>query len=321
MNILIKRINIRCFNHFKFKKRYCTQKINISGVYPPIITPFDENEEIAYNHLENNIEKWNKVPFRGLVIQGSNGEFASLSEDERVDVVKFVKQHISKDKLLIAGSGCEGTRTTVKMTERMAAVGADIAMVVTPCYYKGSMNEKALIKHYITVADKSPIPIILYSVPPNTSLDLSASVIIKLSSHPNIIGLKDSGGDVSKLGYIVHKTKEHNFQVLAGSAGFFLPALTIGCVGGIFALANPLGEPLCNLHKLFLEGKLQEAQSLQLRLISPNIYVTKKYGVAGLKAAMEWFGYYGGSTRLPILPISKEEEEEILKEFKENKFL
>lgn len=324
MSVLFRRINIRCFCNYNFnsKKTYCTKKkLDISGVYPPIITNFEDNEDVAYHYLESNIKKWNEIPFKGLVSQGSNGEFASLSEYERVDVVKFLKKHISNDKLLIAGSGCEGTRTTIKMTERMAMAGADIAMVVTPSYYKGSLNENALMNHYVKVADASPIPILLYSVPSNTSVDLPANVIIKLSSHPNIIGLKESGGDVTKLGYIVHKTKEHSFQVLAGSSGFFLPALSVGCVGGIFALANLLGEPLCHLYELFLKGKLQEAQNLQHRLISPNTAVTKKYGVAGLKVAMEWFGYYGGPTRMPITPLSKEAVDEILKEFKDNKFL
>lgn len=297
------------------------QKFDLSGVYPPITTPFHENEDIAYDQLQKNVKKWNAVPFRGLVIQGSNGEFASLSEDERVEVVKFVKQHIGDNLLLIAGSGCEGTRSTICMTERMAKAGADVAMVVTPCYYKGSMTETALINHYTKVADLSPIPLILYSVPGNTSLDLPANVIIELAKHPNIIGLKDSAGDVAKLGYIVYKTKQSEFQVLAGSAGFFLPALSVGCVGGVFALANLLGESLCHLYKLYLDGKLEEAKFLQHRLIAPNTAITKKYSIAGLKSAMEWFGYYGGPTRLPISPLSQTAIDEILKTFKENNFL
>ncbi|UYV75288.1 HOGA1 [Cordylochernes scorpioides] len=252
----------------------------------------------------------------GLVVQGSNGEFVSMTPQERVEIVSFCRKHLGPSKLLVAGSGCESTQETIQMTQAMARAGADVAMVVTPHYFRGHMTDDALVAHYTKVADASPVPVLLYSVPANTGLDLPVTVAVNLSHHPNIAGIKDSGGNVTKLGLLIHKS-EPGFQVLAGSAGFFLPALSIGCVGGIFALANFLGRDLCQLHQLFLSGSLTEAAQLQRRLIGPNLAVTQKFGVAGLKMAMEWFGYGGGQPRSPLLPLSPPQVEALRVELKE----
>ncbi|KXJ18902.1 4-hydroxy-2-oxoglutarate aldolase, mitochondrial [Exaiptasia diaphana] len=193
----------------------------------------------------------------------------------------------------------------------MAQVGADAALVVTPCFYKGSMTAEALEQHYIKVADSSPVPVILYSVPGNTGIDLPADVVIKLSVHPNIIGVKDSGGDITKIGYMIHKTAENNFQVLAGSASFLLASYALGAVGGVCALANVLGEAVTQLHQMFNDGKMEEAKLLQHRLILPNTAVTKTFGVPGLKASMEMMGYYGGPTRSPLLKLKENQLSEL----------
>lgn len=146
-------------------------------------------------------------------------------------------------------------------------------------------------------------------------------MIVKLSIHPNIIGLKDSGGDISKLGLIVHKTRENNFQVLAGSASFLYGAYHVGCVGGVCALANVLGSECCELESLFKAGKWSEATELQKRLIAPNISVTRRFGVPGLKKALEWFGYVGGPTRMPLLPLTPEQVKMLRSDFESNGFL
>ncbi|XP_060557304.1 4-hydroxy-2-oxoglutarate aldolase, mitochondrial-like [Ruditapes philippinarum] len=284
-------------------------KMDISGIYPPIVTPFNADETIAYDKLQQNMEKWNKIPFRGYVVQGSNGEYVFLREDERIDLVRRVSEMAGKDKLIIAGAGCESTRDTIAMCEKMAKVGAEAVLVVTPSYYKSLMSNAALISHYTKVADASPVPVILYSVPGNTAIDLAPEVVIQLSSHPNIAGVKDSGGDIAKIGYMVHATKGNDFQVLSGSASFLLASYTLGGVGGVLALANILGEQCCDVEKLFKAGKMEEAKLLQHRLIDPNIMVTKKLGVPGLKRAMEMLGYYGGPSRSPLQPITKQNEE------------
>lgn len=293
----------------------------MSGIYPPIVTPFDADENISYEQMENNLKRYSDIPFRGYVVQGSNGEYTYLSKEERVDVVKKVRQMVPKDKLILAGSGCESTRATIEMGKLMAEAGADALLVVTPCFYKSGMTADALYQHYIKVADDSPVPVILYSVPSNTGVDLPADTVARLSSHPNICGVKDSGGDVAKIGLMVHQTKNNNFQVLAGSAGFLMQAYCVGAVGGVCALANVLGKETCELHSLYHAGKYEEAKALQHRLIAPNAAVTRTFGVPGLKQAMEWFGYYGGPCRSPLLPLNKAQEEAVRNTFTSNGFL
>jgi len=295
--------------------------LNISGIYPPIATPFDNEENVDYEKLDANLTLWNKIPFKGYVVLGSNGESPYLKLDERVEMVRRVRQGSPADKLVIAGAGCESTRDTVELIKQMAAVGADAALVVTPCFYKNAMTNDALYQHYHRVADLSPLPIILYSVPGNTGIDLSSDVIIRLAAHPNIIGLKDSAGDVAKLGNIVYKTNHSDFQVIAGSAGFLYPAMTVGCVGGICALANILGSEVCQLYTLMSESQHDAARELQHRLIAPNAAVTRQFGVAGLKQAMDWFGYYGGPTRSPLLPLSTADAHTLRQAFISNGFV
>ncbi|XP_039727525.1 4-hydroxy-2-oxoglutarate aldolase, mitochondrial isoform X2 [Pteropus medius] len=246
------------------------KKVDISGIYPPVTTPFTATAEVDYGKLEENLHKLGTFPFRGFVVQGSTGEFPFLTSSERLEVVSRVRQAMPKNKLLIAGSGCESTQATVEMTVSMAQVGADAAMVVTPCYYRGRMSSAALIHHYTKVADLSPIPVVLYSVPANTGLDLPVDTVVTLSQHPNIAGIKDSSGDVTRIGMMVHKTKRQDFQVLAGSAGFLLASYALGAVGGVCALANVLGAQVCQLERLCLTGQWEDAQKLQHRLIEPN---------------------------------------------------
>ncbi|XP_069756400.1 4-hydroxy-2-oxoglutarate aldolase, mitochondrial [Narcine bancroftii] len=298
-----------------------SRRLDLAGIYPPIITPFNQTGGVDYRHLENNVRKLGDIPFRGLVVQGSNGEFVYLTGDERVEVVRKVRQALPQEMLLVAGSGCESTDATVAMTHRMAEVGANAALVITPCYYRGQMSSAAFVHHYTQVADSSPVPVVLYSVPGNTALDLPVDAIMTLSQHPNIIGLKDSGGDITRIAQIIHKTKKQDFQVLAGSAGYLLASYAMGAVGGVCALANVLGQPLCNLENLCLEGQWADARELQCRLIEPNAAVTRKFGIAALKEAMEWFGYFGGSCRAPLLPLTEAERTELRRNFTSNGWL
>lgn len=295
-------------------------RLDVSGVYPPIATPFDNDENVDYNKLGFNLQRWNDIPFKGYVVLGSNGESTFLTVDERVEIVRRVRQLTARDKLVIAGAGCESTRETVEMTRRMSDAGADAVLVITPCFYKNAMNKDALYKHFHSVADASPLPVILYSVPANTGLDLPADVVIRLASHDNIVGVKDSGGDVAKLADIVYKTESADLQVLAGSAGFLYPALAVGCVGGICALANVLGADVCRLQSLYVAGQYHDARLLQQRLVAPNAAVTRGFGVPGLKLAMDWFGFYGGPTRSPLCGLTDAESETLRRAFTDSGF-
>ncbi|XP_042893224.1 4-hydroxy-2-oxoglutarate aldolase, mitochondrial-like [Penaeus japonicus] len=291
--------------------------VDLGGVFPPMPTPFNHDESVNYDKFASNIEAWHKVPFRGLVVQGSNGEYVYLSPEERVDLVKCVRDTLPRDsgKIILAGSGCESTRATIDMSEKMAKAGADAVMVVTPCYYKAGMKDKALYSHFKSVADNSPVPVILYSVPAFTVIDLSLDVIVDLAEHPNIIGIKESGGDISKIGAIIHRTHSCDFQVIAGSASFFLPCLQMGGVGAVAALANVLGPAVCDLHKLVMDGDMEAAVALQQKLIGPNSAVTKDFGIPGLKQVMDWMGLYGGPTRSPLQSLSEQDAAKLRKIF------
>lgn len=295
--------------------------MDIAGIYPPVTTPFTANAEVDYGKLEENLHKLGTFPFRGFVVQGSTGEFPFLTSSERLEVVSRVRQVMPKDKLLVAGSGCESTQATVEMTVSMAQVGADAVMVVTPFYYRGRMNSAALIHHYTKVADLSPIPVVLYSIPANTGLEIPVDAVVTLSQHPNIVGMKDSGGDVTRIALIVHKTRHQDFQVLAGSVGFLLASYALGAVGGVCALANVLGAQVCQLERLCLTGQWEAAQKLQLRLLEPNAAVTRRFGIPGLKKAMDWLGYYGGPCRAPLQGLSPADEEALRVDFSSNGWL
>ncbi|XP_072027577.1 4-hydroxy-2-oxoglutarate aldolase, mitochondrial-like [Amphiura filiformis] len=297
------------------------KSLDLSGIFPPVITPFDDQENIKYDQMGNNMKRFSEIPFRGFVVLGSNGESVYLSKEEKVETVKKMREMAPKDKIILAGSGCESTRDTIEMSTLMAEVGADAVLVITPCFYKGSMTADALFQHFTKVAGASPVPVVLYNVSKFTGVDITAETAIRLSAHPNIIGLKESSGDVAKIGSVVHKTKGNNFQVLAGSASFLLPAYAVGAVGGVCALANVLGNECCDLHKLYHTGKYDEARSLQHRLIAPNAAVTSKFGVPGLKQSMEWFGLYGGPVRSPLLPLTKQQMEDARSAFTGNGFL
>nr|CAD7456079.1 unnamed protein product [Timema tahoe] len=290
--------------------------LDLSGIFPPIATPFLEDESIAYDKLEENLKKWSKIPFKGYVVQGSNGEYPLLTPAERVDMVKRVKALIPKDKLLISGSACESTRQTIEMTNAMAEAGADAVLVLCPSYFKASMTLSALTEYFTSVADGSEVPVILYNMPANTGIDMTAPLITSLASHPNIIGLKDSGGDITKMATVVKNTKHLSFQVVAGSTGFLLPALLVGCTGGINGLANILGKEVCQVYQLFQESRLKEAVQLHHNLVTPNSLVTRELGVPAMKAALDYMGLYGGPCRRPLQPLTSEEMRRVRDAFK-----
>jgi len=294
--------------------------VDLSGVFPPIVAAFNQDESVAWEQLRANLARWRQEPLSGVLVHGSNGEFSYLTTEERLDMVRVVREELGKEQLVLAGSGCESTLETIRMTAAMAEAGADVAVVITPSYYKAKMTGAALEAHFTAVADASPIPVVLYSVPANTTIDLPVPSVARLAAHPNIIGMKESGGDVAKIGEMVHLTRREEFQVLAGSASFLLPALAVGAVGGICALANCLPGEVSRLHALHREGSTEEALELQHRLIAPNNAVTKQFGVPGLKEAMGWFGYYGGPTRRPLLPLGQAEATALQAAFTANGF-
>jgi len=294
--------------------------ISLKGCFPPIPTPFDAQGRVDRDHLASNLDSWQKTPLSGFAVLGSNGEAALLREAEKLQVWKTAHEVIDDDHLFIAGTGCESTLETLELTEKAAGIGADAALVVTPHYYKARMDRRALVTHYTAIADRSPIPVIIYNVPASTGLDVSADVIIELSPHLNIIGLKESSGNVVKMGQVVAGAG-HGFQVLAGSGSFLLPGLAVGAVGGVMALASVAPHELNEIVASFEKGDLKKAGEVQLRLIAPNAAVTSQFGIAGLKSAVDLVGMYGGPVRPPLLPLEPAQQEELKRILQKAKLL
>lgn len=285
-------------------------EISLKGCFPPIPTPFDARGRVDHDHLASNLEKWKKTPLRGFAVLGSNGEAVHLREAEKIEVWKTASEVIGNDRIFIAGTGCEATMETIELTEKAASLGAHAALVVTPHYYMARMDRRALVTHYTTIADHSPIPVILYNVPAATGLDMSAEIVIELAGHPGIVGLKESSGNVVKMGQVVGRVKD-TFQVLAGSGSFLLPALAVGAVGGVMALASVAPHALNDIVVSFDKGDLETAKAIQLRLIPANAAVTSQFGIAGLKAALDLIGMYGGPVRPPLLPLEPPQADEL----------
>ncbi len=284
----------------------------LNGIFPPLPSSFDYDETLALDKMRSNIEKLNSFDLRGFLVLGSNGELVHLSDAEKIQVYEMAREAITPDKLMIAGTGGQSTRETIMLTRAAATVGADAALVLNPFYYKGLMNPEALKQHYFTVADASTIPVIVYNMPANSGMDMDAETLLMLSEHPNIIGMKDSGGNVAKMGEI-RKQAKPEFQILAGSAGFLVPAMSVGACGGILASANVAPAQCIAMHKAFISGDMAKASKLQINIIPLNNAVTKKWGVPALKAAMDYIGLYGGPSRKPILQIDAAVKEKLLK--------
>lgn len=289
--------------------------MKLSGVIPPITTPFEKGN-LALDRLKENFNRWNKTGLSGYLVLGSNGEAVYLNEREKMKVMEASREAIPKSRVMIVGTGAESTRETIHFTNQAAKVGADFGLVVTPSYFKGSMRPQLLYDHFIAVAESSKIGILLYNVPQFTGINLDAEVVAKLSFHPNIVGIKDSSGNIGQLNDIIHLSKK-GFAVFVGSAPVFFPALCVGAAGGILAVANVVPDLCVQIQNLFKKGKLEEVRSLQNRLTPLAKAVTVKYGIGGLKMAMNLAGYFGGEPRLPLRKPGAEVEEELKRLFKQ----
>jgi len=281
--------------------------MRFEGIFPPIPTPFVKGE-VAHEALAENIAKWSRTGIRGIVVLGSNGEAVSLSEAEKRKAVETCVAASPQKMQVVAGTGCESTRETVRLTNDCAAMGAHAALVITPHFYGGRMTPSALIKHYTHVADQADIPVLLYNVPKFTHVNLTADVVAELSQHPNIAGIKDSSANVALLSELIDRTAE-DFDVLVGTASVLFNGLTLGCTGGVLALANVAPQACVDILELVKEGQFDNARDLQLKMIPVNKAVTATYGVSGLKAALDMLGYFGGDPRPPLLSANAVEKE------------
>ena len=272
-----------------------------TGIFTPIVTPFRSDDTLDEGALQRNVLRWMQTPLTGLVVLGSNGEAPQLDDDEADRVVEIVRQHMPRDRPLLAGTGRESTKATIAATARAAAAGVDAVLVRTPSFFKSQMTADVFVRHYSDVADASRVPVLLYNVSMFTGVNLPAEAVERLAPHPNIAGIKESGSDIGLIAEFVNRTPD-DFTVLAGSATTFFHALCAGCDGAILALASLLPETCVTLQRLVRENRIGEARALQQRILPLARSVGGQFGVPGLKAALDLMGYSGGVPRPPLRP-------------------
>lgn len=284
--------------------------MKLSGIFPPLTTPFGNDGVVNLAGLRENIGLYNRTRLAGYVLNGSTGESVLLRWSEIEEMWAVAREVAAPGKLMIAGTGAESTAETIEHTNRAAAAGYDAALVRTPHYYKPQMTADALVDYYRRVADASKIPIMVYSVPIFTSLTVEAPVIARLVEHSNIIGIKDSSGSVERISEFRAVVPE-GFQILVGGASTLHEALVRGAVGGILALACALPELCIEVWEATLARDTVRARAAQERLLAPSTMLGSKYGIPGLKYALDRLGYFGGHPRLPLQPVSDGAKREI----------
>jgi len=290
--------------------------MKLQGIFPPIATPFDHNGDIYPAKVRHNVEKWNRTALSGYVVMGSTGESVMLTADEKYTMWELVAQHAAPEKLLIAGTGMEGVRETVALTNRAAEMGYKAAMVRTPHYYKNLINRAdAQALYFRAVADQSRIPIVIYNWPQATGVDIPVEAVVALSEHPNVIAIKESSGNLEKVMQMIREVK-HGFQVLVGSASTLWPSLLMGACGAILAYANAAPYSVIAIWEAYRTREEAAGLDWQNRIGRPSALVTTKYGIPGLKYAMDLNGYYGGPPRLPLVVPTPEAKKEIEEAFK-----
>jgi len=336
----------------------------LNGILPPITTPFYPDGSVYFKKLEHNVERYSKTPVAGIVVLGSTGESIMLSDQERRDVLKCAREHAAPEKVLAAGTGIESAIETLRLSEYAASLGYDVAMVRTPHYYKRQMLPANMLAFYRTVADRSPLPVIIYNFPQATGYDIPAEVVIELAEHPNLIGIKESAGVIEKVKKMVDGTrhikreatvteifnavtprmlaaagagdgsdvvpalslggtvvaapprfktrsKEVGCQVLVGSAHLLKDSLDVGAVGAILAFACAAPTACYEIYAAWKEGDMALAQEKQQRIVQASLKVGGELGIPGIKYAMDLNGYYGGPSRLPLLPLTAEQKAEV----------
>jgi len=281
----------------------------LKGIIPPITTPF-KNDEVDLVKLKSSIENLNEKKLAGYVVLGSNGESVFLNKEEKIEMISTVREHASAGKVVIAGTGTDSIKETIALTNDAANNGADYALAITPSFFKLDMEHLTFINYYLAIADSSKIPVIIYNVPKFTNVNILPDTIAELSEHNNIVGIKNSSVDTDQTKKFVLETPD-DFQTFVGTGSVLLQGLKDGASGGILALANIAPTECIAIQELYNLGKLKEAELLQKQMVPVNNAITSTFGVAGLKAAMDMIGLYGGNPRLPLNPLDEKAKQEL----------
>jgi 4-hydroxy-2-oxoglutarate aldolase len=284
--------------------------MKLHGIFAPLTTPFEADGSVALGQVRNNVALYNKTKLAGYVPNGSTSESVLLLWEEVYKVWEAVRDAASPGKILIAGTGAESTSETIEHTNRAARIGYAVALVRTPSFYKPSINDHMLAEHYLRVADNARIPVMVYSVPVFTHVTVGASLIERVAKHPNIIGMKDSSGDMKGISAMIAAAPKE-FQTLTGAASTLYEALELGAVGAILGLADAFPDLCAEIYEAAGAGDRTKAQTLAQKLVLPAKMLLMDYGIGGLKYAQERMGFYGGLPRLPLQGVSDAGKQEI----------
>lgn len=284
----------------------------LGGVLGPVVTTFDDSTgDLAAVPFRANVRAHLDAGLAGIVVAGSTGEAALLEEHERHRLLEWARAIVPDDRWLIAGIGAESTRLTIRRAREAAERGADAALVVAPHYYGAQMTPDALAAHFRQVADDSPLPLILYNIPKYTHFPLAAGLVRELALHGNVVGIKDSSGDLTQLGGYLDAQSDR-FTVLTGSGGGLYSALEMGARGGILAVGLFAASVSVALCRAFASGDMATAGRAQERLVPLARIVVGELGVAGVKVALDFVGLTGGRVRAPLLPLRAPAQERVV---------
>jgi 4-hydroxy-2-oxoglutarate aldolase len=274
---------------------------NLKGILLPTTTPFDENGNISANAISSNIRDWTAKGVIGFVVLGSTGERVHLDEREYLETIEISRAAASSDSAFIVGAGQQSTVGTIKEIKNAARAGADAVLVITPFFYRTAITQETLINFYTAVADESPVPVLLYSMPPLTGIKIEPETVARLSEHANITGVKDSSNDVAGFSKTVSLCRS-DFAVMTGNGTVLLDALRAGATGAILAVGCVAPEVCVEIYQAFNAGDEEHAASLQSKLTPLAAAVTTRFGIGGLKSALDLAGFHGGSVRAPLRP-------------------
>ena len=289
---------------------------NLRGILLPFPTPFEIEGRTDEHSLRLNIERWNELGINGYVVVGSTGERVHLAERECLRAIEIAREVVTERSAFIVGVGQQGTLATLDEARQVAQAGADAILTITPHFYKSEMTQNALVNYYTAVADASPVPVLLYSVPHLTGVTIAPETIARLSEHENIIGVKDSSGDILALAETV-RLVSGDFAVLTGNGSALYPALCVGARGGILAIGCAAPRLAVAIYDAYQAGEHERARTLQQRLTRLTRVILVRYGISGLKAALDMLGYAGGHVRAPLQDASEEARREIAAVLKE----
>jgi 4-hydroxy-2-oxoglutarate aldolase len=275
----------------------------LHGILPPMVTPFNRNGDIDEGAFRANLARYTGIGLAGVVVAGTTGEAPYLTADERLRLTEIARSIVRPDELVITGTGLESTRETIRLSREAVARGADVLLVLTPAYFRSKMDKGALVAHYRALGETLPRPVLIYSIPQCTGLRAPEDTIAAVSRLPNIVGLKESSGDLAYMRSILRRVRP-GFHVFSGSAKILLDALRAGAVGGILAQADFAPELCISVYQAFKDKRPKLARELHAQLVPLVDHINLAHGVAGVKAAMDLAGYQGGELRSPLQPAS-----------------